>query len=124
MVLCFIGSADLRISSSSSYRSKHAPYPFLETGKGRRKRPPVLLVRAAKRRSPSKGLQKEPKRALSGILRTEAAVLGVERKAGSAKSSNLWPRAVLEALDDSISNNRWESALKVNISLLFSGFLG
>ncbi|XP_010933827.2 pentatricopeptide repeat-containing protein At3g53170 [Elaeis guineensis] len=113
MELRFMGSADLLLSSSSSYRSKPTSNPFLETGKGRRKRPPVLLVRAAKRSSPSKGLQKEPKRALSGILRTEAAVLGVERKAGSGKSTNLWPRAVLEALDDSISNNRWESALKI-----------
>ncbi|XP_042471456.1 pentatricopeptide repeat-containing protein At3g53170-like [Zingiber officinale] len=50
---------------------------------------------------------------LSRILRTEAAVLGVERKAGSAKFTRLWPRAVLEALDNSISANQWESALKI-----------
>lgn len=112
MELHFIGFADLPLSSFS-YRSKLIPCPFLEKGKRRRKRPPVFLVRAAKRRSPSKGLQKEPKRALSRILRTEAAILGVERKAGSAKYTNLWPRAVLEALDDSISNNRWETALKI-----------
>ncbi|KAG6503836.1 hypothetical protein ZIOFF_036160 [Zingiber officinale] len=72
-----------------------------------------LYVRAAKRRrNARKGPQQNARLDLSRILRTEAAVLGVERKAGSAKFTRLWPRAVLEALDNSISANQWESALK------------
>ncbi|KAJ0962131.1 hypothetical protein J5N97_029959 [Dioscorea zingiberensis] len=77
-----------------------------------------VTVRAIKKASRSAarrrdGLLREPKKDLSRILRTEAAVLGVERKSGSGKHRNLWPRAVLEALDDAIANNRWESALKI-----------
>lgn len=61
----------------------------------------------------SKGLQKCPQKNLSRILRTEAAIKAIERKATSSKYNNLWPKAVLEALDDAIEENRWESALKI-----------
>lgn len=57
--------------------------------------------------------RKFSKKDLSRILRTEAAIKAIERKANSAKYNNLWPKAVLEALSDAIKQNRWESALKV-----------
>ncbi|RLN40217.1 pentatricopeptide repeat-containing protein [Panicum miliaceum] len=53
--------------------------------------------------------------ALARILRTEAAVSGVSRKAAVARqqSTRLWPRAVLEALDSAVAACRWESALEI-----------
>jgi len=71
---------------------------------------------AAKRTAgaPSHGLQKELKD-LSRMLWTEAAIKAIERKAGSAKYKNLWPKAVLEALEEAINQCRWESALKVSV---------
>ncbi|KAL0387940.1 UNVERIFIED_CONTAM: Pentatricopeptide repeat-containing protein [Sesamum radiatum] len=65
--------------------------------------------------SQSQGLQfrKLSKKDLSRILRTEAAIKAIERKANSSKYKNLWPKAVLEALGDAIKQNRWESALKI-----------
>lgn len=61
----------------------------------------------------STGLQRQSKKELSRILRTEAAIKAIEQKANSKKYNNLWPKAVLEALDDAIKENQWESALKV-----------
>ncbi|XP_054816679.1 pentatricopeptide repeat-containing protein At3g53170 [Prosopis cineraria] len=61
----------------------------------------------------SSGLQKDPKKALSRILRTEAAIRGVENKANSRKYRQLWPKAVLEALDEAIKEIRWDAALKI-----------
>lgn len=63
--------------------------------------------------STSQGLQKCSKKNLSRILRTEAAIRGIHRKANSEKYTNLWPKAVLKALDDAIRDNRWDSALKI-----------
>ncbi|KAL3537476.1 hypothetical protein ACH5RR_000842 [Cinchona calisaya] len=60
-----------------------------------------------------KGLQKSSRKELSRILRTEAAIKNIERKANSNKYNNLNPKAVLEALDDAIKGNNWESALKI-----------
>ncbi|KAG6528805.1 hypothetical protein ZIOFF_010990 [Zingiber officinale] len=101
------------LSSTSSFNQFHRgawctpPRLFLEDQRN-------FSVRAAKRRrNARKGPQQNARLDLSRILRTEAAVLGVERKAGSAKFTRLWPRAVLEALDNSISANQWESALKI-----------
>lgn len=63
----------------------------------------------------------DPQKELSRILRTDAAVKGIERKANSEKYITLWPKAVLEALDEAIRENRWQSALKVQRScFLFS----
>ncbi|PKA46526.1 Pentatricopeptide repeat-containing protein [Apostasia shenzhenica] len=108
------------LSVSSTAAAAHTFFPSGE-------RRCAVFVVSANRTSDSGALQKKSKRELSTILRTEAAVLGVERKAVSAKSDRLWPRAVLEALDNSIANNRWESALKVIVLLLLSviseGFL-
>lgn len=80
----------------------------------------LFFVKSVKKVDASRGLQKDSKKKLSQILRTEAAVRGIEKKANSAKSSRLWPKAVLEALDDSIDNNQWESALKVSGWCYFS----
>lgn len=63
--------------------------------------------------STSHGLQKSSKKTISRILRTEAAIKAIERKANSSKYNNLQPKAVLEALYDAIKENRWESALKI-----------
>ncbi|EXB68332.1 hypothetical protein L484_004678 [Morus notabilis] len=60
-----------------------------------------------------KGLQKDHKKDLSRILRTDAAIRNIERKANSKKYNNLWPKPVLEALDQAIRNNYWETALKI-----------
>jgi hypothetical protein len=69
------------------------------------------------RRLPSSAPEAEqPEEALARILRTEAAVSGVSRKAAAAsgqQSTCLWPRAVLEALDSAVASCRWESALEV-----------
>ncbi|CAA6669660.1 unnamed protein product [Spirodela intermedia] len=58
--------------------------------------------------------EKESGKELSKILREEAAIGGVERKAITSTSTHrLWPKAVLGALDDAVSNNQWESALQI-----------
>lgn len=77
--------------------------------------PPLLTIQSSKLSSDlvTVGIQRQPKKELSRILRTDAAIEAIERKANSKKYNKLWPRAVLEALDDAIKENRWESALKV-----------
>jgi hypothetical protein len=83
--------------------------PAARRGTGRRRQ----------RRKPSSTREPEAEHgqpdALARILRTEAAVSGVSRKAAAARqqSTNLWPRAVLEALDTAVAACRWESALEV-----------
>lgn len=74
-----------------------------------------IQARSAKRTSKplSTGLQKDSGKELSRLLRTESAILGIEKKVNSKKYNNLWPKAILEALDDAIRRNNWESALKV-----------
>ncbi|KAI4323435.1 hypothetical protein L6164_023041 [Bauhinia variegata] len=61
----------------------------------------------------SAGLQKNPRKDLSRILRTEAAIMNVENKVNSKKHKQLWPKAVLEALEEAIKGGRWETALKI-----------
>lgn len=61
----------------------------------------------------SDALQRDPKKGLSRILRKDAAIKAIEKKANSKKYNNLWPKAVLEALDEAIQENLWETALKV-----------
>ncbi|KAL1555258.1 pentatricopeptide repeat-containing protein [Salvia divinorum] len=65
--------------------------------------------------SPPKNLQicKLSKKELSRVLRKESAIQSIDRKANSSKYNNLWPKSVLEALNDAIMQNRWESALKI-----------
>ncbi|KAL0387934.1 UNVERIFIED_CONTAM: Pentatricopeptide repeat-containing protein [Sesamum radiatum] len=67
---------------------------------------------ASNSKSQTLQFRKLSKKDLSRILRTEAAIKAIERKANSSKYKNLWPKAVLEALSDAIKQNRWESALK------------
>lgn len=76
---------------------------------------PSFRVQSLKRSSKplSQGLQKDPNKDLSRILRTEAAIKGVENKANSWKHKQLWPKAVLEALDDAIKGCQWQNALMV-----------
>lgn len=71
--------------------------------------------------SPPQSLQirKLSKKELSRVLRKESAVKSIERKANSSKYNNLWPKSVLEALNDAIRQNQWESALKVSCSTPF-----
>ncbi|XP_020575681.1 pentatricopeptide repeat-containing protein At3g53170 [Phalaenopsis equestris] len=92
------------VSSSWSITSSSAP------PEDRRR---SLPAESAKKNFNFEGLLKKSKGELSKILRTEAAVIAIEGKARSSKFNNLWPRAVLEALDNSIAGNRWESALKI-----------
>ncbi|XP_023004532.1 pentatricopeptide repeat-containing protein At3g53170 [Cucurbita maxima] len=61
----------------------------------------------------SDGLQRDLKKGLSRILRKDAAIRAIERKANSKKYNNLWPSAVLEALDEAIQENLWETTLKI-----------
>ncbi|XP_057498124.1 pentatricopeptide repeat-containing protein At3g53170 isoform X1 [Actinidia eriantha] len=111
MNLQLIDSVNLRWSSSfvvpttcsTKVLTDHSPSP------------PPCPIKAAKKsaKNRSQGLHKEPKKDLSRILRTEAAIKAIERKANSNKYHRLWPKAVLDALDDAIREKRWESALKI-----------
>ncbi|KAJ1299121.1 hypothetical protein BS78_01G507300 [Paspalum vaginatum] len=76
------------------------------TGRRRQRRKPP---------PPTSTPEAEQPDALARILRTEAAVTGVSRKAAAVRhqSSRLWPRAVLEALDSAVAASRWESALEI-----------
>lgn len=76
----------------------------------------ILVPKAATKKVENSrhGLQKSSNKNLAHILRTEAAIINVEKKADSRKYTRLWPKAVLEALDDAIRQKRWQSALKVN----------
>ncbi|KAL6125201.1 hypothetical protein ACLB2K_073260 [Fragaria x ananassa] len=82
--------------------------PTLYSDHTHKRNPPIQCLRLSKRSS-GPSTQKE----LSRILRTEAAVKNIERKANSNKYNNLWPKPVLEALDEAIANNVWENALKI-----------
>ncbi|XP_050210640.1 pentatricopeptide repeat-containing protein At3g53170 [Mercurialis annua] len=77
--------------------------------------PVILAVKSSKLGSKVApvGLQRHPKKDLSRFLRTDAAIQAIEQKANSDKYNRLWPKAVLEALDDAMRENRWESALKI-----------
>ncbi|KAG4952818.1 hypothetical protein JHK87_038412 [Glycine soja] len=59
-------------------------------------------------------LVKDPNKDLSRILRTEAAIRGVHNKAKSSSHKQLWPKALLESLDDAIKRCRSHSALEAN----------
>nr|AGV40491.1 hypothetical protein [Phaseolus vulgaris] len=83
--------------------------------KRRRRFHVVSLKRKAK--AGSAGLVREPKKELSRILRTEAAIKGVQNKAKSNSHKQLWPKALLEALDDAIKRCRWASALEAKTIL-------
>uniref|UniRef100_A0A6N2L6G9 Pentacotripeptide-repeat region of PRORP domain-containing protein n=1 Tax=Salix viminalis TaxID=40686 RepID=A0A6N2L6G9_SALVM len=90
------------------------PPKNLLTGSNGNQDPQFLTIKSSKWSidPTSTGLQRQPKQELSRILRTEAAIKAIEQKANSKKYNNLWPKAVLEALDDAMKENQWESALK------------
>lgn len=91
------------------------PSKNLLTGSNGNQDPQFLTIQSSKwcPDPNSTGLQRQSKKELSRILRTEAAIKAIEQKANSKKYNNLWPKAVLEALDDAIKENQWESALKI-----------
>ncbi|KAL5714739.1 hypothetical protein ACHQM5_016658 [Ranunculus cassubicifolius] len=66
-------------------------------------------------KSSKKNLKNNSKKSLSRILRTELAIQGIERKANSNRPSRLtlWPKSLLQALDDAINNLHYDSALKI-----------
>lgn len=57
------------------------------------------------------------RKAISTILRREAAKAIIEKKKGPNNSKKLLPRTVLEALHERITALRWESALQVSVVL-------
>lgn len=85
---------------------------------------PSFRIQSLKRSSKpgTEGLQKDPKKDLSRVLRTEAAIKGVENKGKSWKHRQLWPKAVLEALDEAIKGRQWQTALKVGPNFKFCFF--
>ncbi|KAJ6692066.1 PENTATRICOPEPTIDE REPEAT-CONTAINING PROTEIN 1 MITOCHONDRIAL [Salix purpurea] len=91
------------------------PPKNLLTGSNGNQDPQFLTIKSSKWSidPTSTGLQRQSKKELSRILRTEAAIKAIEQKANSKKYNNLWPKAVLEALDDAMKENQWESALKI-----------
>ncbi|OWM78392.1 hypothetical protein CDL15_Pgr016116 [Punica granatum] len=114
-LLHFWGPADPSWSSSISATPKTCSTDCLTEPPRPQTSPSAFSVRSSTRGSgtvPS-GLQKQPKKDLSRILRTESAIRGIEKKANSSKYSRLWPKAVLEALDEAIRDNRHDSTLKI-----------
>ncbi|KAK9054403.1 hypothetical protein SSX86_025481 [Deinandra increscens subsp. villosa] len=105
-------SSSLHTSSTNcltKFLNEHA-HPFST--------PSSLLITAAKKRShtaSSEGIQRSTEKHLSRILRSEAAIEAIERKANFAtvKHNRFSPKLVLEALDNAIHHKRWESALKI-----------
>ncbi|XP_043694969.1 pentatricopeptide repeat-containing protein At3g53170 isoform X2 [Telopea speciosissima] len=107
--LCFSPS-----SSASLTFGSRVVLPWKPADRAKQSSSFPFFVKSEKRSiETSKGLRRVAKKDLSRILRTEAATKGIEKKAYSAKSNSLWPKAVLEALDESIRNSLWESALKI-----------
>ncbi|CAN1245009.1 Pentatricopeptide repeat-containing protein At3g53170 [Linum grandiflorum] len=107
--VCFLSpvSSPLPTTRSTKY--------LKETGRPRLATPSFLTVRCSQRNTQllRTGLQKPIGKTLSNVLRTEAAIKAIEQKANSSKHTTLWPKAVLDALDDAITSLSWESALKI-----------
>lgn len=122
MELHLLDPSNLRWSSSSFFLASTTCSTKVLTEQTNPSNPPILVTNAAKKNlvNSTRGLQKSSKKNLSHILRTEAAISAIERKANSRKHTRLWPKAVLEALDDAIREKRWQSALKVGEFLVFS----
>ncbi|KAL1309558.1 hypothetical protein AAHE18_17G186000 [Arachis hypogaea] len=117
MEIHLVDSTCLRWASSVSSTSPfmHST-EFLKHSHNTAPNPPFpLRVEFMKRglKPLSSGIQKDSNKDLSRILRTEAAIKGVENKGKSWKHRQLWPKAVLEALDEAIKGCRWQAALKI-----------
>ncbi|XVF81197.1 hypothetical protein PTKIN_Ptkin15bG0136900 [Pterospermum kingtungense] len=72
-----------------------------------------LKQREARERREEVNRKIASRKAISVILRSEAAKAFIEKKRGPNNSKRLLPRTVLEALHERITALRWESALKV-----------
>ncbi|XP_030474241.1 pentatricopeptide repeat-containing protein At3g53170 [Syzygium oleosum] len=109
-----LDTTDLRFSSQVSTTPTSCSTKFRSELR-HTQNPSFILCQVSKRSSSSGsvGLQRKTQKDLSRILRTESAIKEIERKANSKKYNNLWPKAVLEALDEAIRENRYESALKI-----------
>ncbi|KAL4584199.1 hypothetical protein LXL04_008791 [Taraxacum kok-saghyz] len=106
------------LSSSLHYSPTNCSTKILNERPPRFSKAPSLLITAAKKKSPvpsSQGIQKSTDKHLSHILRAEAAIEAIERKANCAslKQNRFSPKLLLEALDNAIRHKRWESALKI-----------
>ncbi|KAL5760432.1 hypothetical protein ACOSP7_018943 [Xanthoceras sorbifolium] len=88
--------------------------PPITTHRRKLHKEPIFTIHSSKR-SPAlqTGLQREPKKNLSRILRTEFSIQNIENKVNSKKYRNLWPKAVLEALEEATKEKKWELALKI-----------
>ena len=111
------------LSSSLLTSSTNCLMKFLNERPEPFSKSPSLLIAAAKKNSQvpsSQGMQKSTEKHLSMILRSEAAIEAIERKASSptVKHNRFSPKLVLEALDNAIRRKRWESALKVSRILI------
>lgn len=87
-----------------------------------------LKEREARERKEEVNRKVASKKAISIILRKEAAKAVIEKKRGGTNSRKLLPHTILEALHERITALRWESALKVMpscsmFSLCFTTFL-
>ncbi|KAK2637023.1 hypothetical protein Ddye_031815 [Dipteronia dyeriana] len=99
----------MRLSTSISAPPCTTRYPKLH-------KEPIFIIHSSKRSpAPSRqtGLQEEPKNNLSRMLRTELSIKNIENKVNSKKYKNLWPKAVLEALEEATKEKKWELALKI-----------
>ncbi|KAI3521903.1 hypothetical protein L1887_11379 [Cichorium endivia] len=106
------------LSSSVHYSPTTCLTKFLNEYPNPFSNPSSSLITAAKKKShvpSSQGIQKSTDKHLSHILRSEAAIEAIERKANFAtvKHNRFSPKLVLEALDNAIRHKRWESALKI-----------
>ncbi|XP_023738569.1 pentatricopeptide repeat-containing protein At3g53170 [Lactuca sativa] len=107
-----------KLSSSLQYSPTNCLTKFPNERQHPFSNPSSSLITAAKKKSPipsSKGIQKSTDKHLSHILRSEAAIEAIERKANSTsvKHNRFSPKLLLEALDNAIRHRRWESALKI-----------
>nr|XP_043617881.1 pentatricopeptide repeat-containing protein At3g53170 [Erigeron canadensis] len=75
----------------------------------------VFITAAKKKNSQDPSPEKSIDKHLSYILRSEAAIEAIERKANSTtvKHNRFSPKLLLEALDNATRHKRWESALKI-----------
>ncbi|PWA71673.1 tetratricopeptide repeat (TPR)-like superfamily protein [Artemisia annua] len=103
---------------SQTLSSPSLPTKCLTKCLNQHKNPKYVLITAAKKKGDapsSQGIQKSSEKHLSHILRAEAAIEAIERKANFAtvKSTRFSPKLLLEALDNAVRYKRWESALKI-----------
>ncbi|GER32896.1 pentatricopeptide repeat-containing protein [Striga asiatica] len=92
-------------------RTRGGPGPVSKTFKGQTRNTQAKEVEEARERKEETNRKIASQKAISIILRREAAKAVIEKKKGNPKK--LLPTTVLEALHERITALRWESALKV-----------